>query len=248
MPITLRSISIGMLAATGLAGCTEHDASAPEPPAVALVQPPSAEIAGEFTVLKTSTDDISISGATDGSSYLAAIQAGSTEIVKPRLITAPSTVGSIYSTKQEGDLPLAAFDGTNYFLIWTDQTNSNVLGRRVSASGVQVGPLVHVTNTADVIVHCGLAFGAGKYIVTFIRNDGMLYRRFVSPAGQPLGPAKAVSAGAAGCRYLNHVATDGTNFLATWWDYNDHATVMARLVRGDGTLGPLRGEQQPRSK
>ena len=237
------------LPAMALAGCAEQDNSNPQAPAVdALDQSVGADIVGEFAIVKTAGDDQGGSSATaDGIHYLVGFDNGTPNIAKARLIRTPNTVGTIYSTKREGVAPTIGFDGTNYLMVWTDNRLGspipipirNVYGQRINTSGAKVGNIIHITNTDDVIIQCGLAFAGGKYVVTFLRFDGRLYRRFVDPAGTVSGPVKVISTGQGVCGGSNGVATDGTNFLAVWLSF-DLTSIMARLVRADGTLGAER--------
>ena len=227
------------LPAALLVSCAEQETPTPQDPA-ALDQSAGAEIAGEFTLVKTAGEDNGGSMATDGTNYLVGFDNGSPNIAKSRLVTAPSTLGPILSTRREAHAPLIGFDGTNYLMVWTDETGGflmrNVFAQRVNTSGAKVGGLIHITGTDDVLITCGLAYAGGQYVVTYLRFDGRIYRRFVSPAGTVLGAAKAVSSTYGACAGFNNVATDGTDFLAVWLSL-DVTSVMARLVRADGTLG-----------
>ncbi len=202
----------------------------------------------EFDILSTANDDRAAGAATDGSNYLVGFATGNVGpgnafgIVKSYVVSANGTVGQLESTGRIGAGPTVTFDGTNYLLVWTDFNSGvpgpvNVFGQFVDPSGNEVGNMFRIT-TEGQVVHAGVAFGSGHYLVTYSRvnlNGTVgLYGRFVSTAGVPEDRFLITNGFPGG---LNAVATDGTDFLAVWKSGVNFETVKARLV--DGTTGAL---------
>ena len=224
---------------TGLAflACSQDRVADPEVTAESV----APEAGGEFSIVKTPAYEFSASIATDGTNFLVSYLSTSTVIVKARTVSAGAVLGPQLSTGRLGDWPLLAFDGTNYLMVWRDiqdVAQPNLRGLFVSTTGAKVGAMFAITGSDDISALNGLAFGGGQYLVTFKRQDGLLYRRFISPAGA-LGTVRLVSAQTGESIIFSNLATDGTDFLAVWVGGSNGQSTMARLILGDGSLGPL---------
>ena len=201
--------------------------------------------AAQFPIASSSNnDELSYSVAFDGVGYLVgymnvAVPSGNSTM-KARTVSAAGGLGAPISTGRIGySPPFVAFDGTNYLMVWLDRTlaNPDVRGQFVSTGGAKVGGIVKITTTHDVAALTGLSFGGGQYLVTFSRLFAGMSRRFISPAGV-VGSVRSLTTPPASSRSFSSLATDGTDFLAAWRGGPQGQSIVARLVRGNGSLGP----------
>jgi hypothetical protein len=141
---------------------------------------------------------------------------------------------------------LAAFDGVQYLLVWRDLNSgvsgpSNIFGQFINSAGIKVGSPFQISTENTVKTLSGLAFGGGTYLVTYRVADAVtskvkLAGRLVSTAGAA-GPALLI--GNSRLRgSFNTVASDGGNFLAAWVSGSASDSVLARLIRANGTMAP----------
>lgn len=101
-----------------------------------------------------------------------------------------AAVGSPFQVNSAGNgpLPTAAFDGSNYFVVWSDYRNdadrdsvcdagegtcADVYGQYISKSGVLVGSQVVINNEAGDQLGGLTGFNDGKYLVTVNTGSGM---------------------------------------------------------------------------
>ena len=119
-----------------------------------------------------------------------------------------------------------AFDGTNFFVVWTDYDSGNgdVHGARVTQAGTVLdqGPGIPISAAPAQQVIPAVAFDGTNYLVVWQdrrTNDSYdIYGARVTPAGDVLDPAGIPVTTAAGEQTAADVAFDGTNFLVTWTD------------------------------
>jgi hypothetical protein len=236
-------------AAAALAGCADE---ATTPGAIPAAGGLSNASVPEFNILTTANDDQGFSAATDGTSYMVGIETGNMGpanafgIVKAQKVLANGTLGPIASTGRIGNTPMVTFDGTHYLLTWTDHNGGllgpvNIFGQFLDVAGNKVGSVFRVSTEGTVVFLSGVAFGAGKYLVTYLWFDinasiVRLYGRFVSPAGVVTPRFFIANPAATGA--LNSLATDGNDFLAAWVSGTNYETVKTTLIHNNGTRGP----------
>jgi large repetitive protein len=130
--------------------------------------------------------------------------------------------------------PAAAFDGTNYFVVWQDSqpggSTWDIRGARVSSTGEVLDvPPIHISSDTDYQCNPAVAFGGSEYFVTW--QD----RRFGASSGWTIYGARVTTSGSlldsGGILIQRHrgynditpaVAFDGTDFLVLWnegWTY-----------------------------
>ncbi|MEQ1728372.1 MAG: hypothetical protein ABL982_08305 [Vicinamibacterales bacterium] len=132
-------------------------------------------------------------------------------------------------------LPRAAFDGTNYFLVWQD--HSQIRGARVSPTGTVLdSPSLSVSpgNTVD----SSLTFGNGRYLVTSTEqtaNGGLLRGVRLEPNGVAVAPNPLRLRVVANRQTAPAVASSGQSFMAVWED-DRFRTISGARYLGDGGL------------
>jgi hypothetical protein len=242
---------VASLTSLAVLACSQDAISEPRNLGEAESVTPDAQ--GLFPVANSLTkNERSTSLAFDGTNFMVGFLSEpvgtGAGIVKARTVSAAGVVGGVISTGRTSDQPpLVSFDGTNYLLVWHDITNAaapNLRGQFLNPGGVKVGPIITITHTDNIDALDGLAFGGGQYLVTFNRTDGnryhWMYRKFVSPNGA-VGSARPLDSSPAWSDRdgFSNLATDGTDFLAVWSRPSLITSIMAELVRGDGSIGSL---------
>jgi hypothetical protein len=138
--------------------------------------------------------------------------------------TLGEAVGSPFQISQSStvnELDGVAFDGTNYFAVWSNKRpmseSRDIYGRFVSTAGAPVGLDFQINDGAGV--EASVAFGASVYLVAWTEDvsDTERRARFVTPAGV-LQSAFTVNGSSAKSDDAGAAAFDGTNFLVVWTD------------------------------
>jgi MYXO-CTERM domain-containing protein len=195
-----------------------------------------------------SIDDIEV--ATDGSGFLVvwSDRVPSLDEVKGVRIDAngqlldPSPI--LFSRSgEQARLPGVAWNGSHYLVVWADQRDAatNVYGNRVQADGTVLDgdgiqlesdardakyPTVASNGTGFLVAWAGEEAGATRIDAVRVASDGTV---------QDTTPIRVRSAQTA---YRPRVASDGTDYLVTWYDADvgDAEIYAARVKASDGSL------------
>ena len=141
--------------------------------------------------------------------------------------------------------PAAAFDGTNYLVVWEDGrsgTYPDIYGARVKTSGMPVEPNGIAISTAwHKQERPALAFDGTNYLVAWQDyRSGAYYSVYfsrVSPAGDVLDPDGVRVSMTASQQMSPAVAFDGTNYLVVWQDLrNGSFDIYGTRVSRAGTV------------
>ncbi|MCA9645594.1 MAG: hypothetical protein KC492_33115, partial [Myxococcales bacterium] len=134
--------------------------------------------------------------------------------------------------------PTVTFDGTNYFVVWTN--HPNIEGIRVSPAGtlVDASPMrLAEPSGANSLRSPHVAAAGGNVLLAFEASNGVL-GRLLDPSGNVLSVLtfQAGSNDAGSPR----VTTDGTDFVVTWarevFSFEDPGPVRAARVSSAGSL------------
>ncbi|HEX8705149.1 MAG TPA: Ig-like domain-containing protein, partial [Myxococcaceae bacterium] len=174
--------------------------------------------------------------ASNGTDYLAVWaddRAGDVDIYGARVSAAGAVLDStgiaIGAAINSQQAPAVAFDGTNYFVVWSDGRRgggTDIYGARVSQAGAVLdanGVAVSASTAFNLLKdNPTLAFDGTNYLVIWEEQAGFtasanLFATLVSPAGIPSGTAITVST-ATGHQREPALDFDGTNYLAVWQD------------------------------
>jgi len=191
----------------------------------------------------------------DGTNYLVGIENHGTTptTIAAQMLNASGTqMGSLISTGRSGLATAVAFDGTNHLLIWEDDelgsldgaTGWKIYGQFIDRAGVKVGSPFEIT-TAGIWFDGmrPMAFGGGKYLVTYTRlanpalgatsTNRYIGGRIVNPDGS-MGSEFRISTGNG---QASDVAFDGTNFFVVWTEDQFDQEIRGRFVSTSGVPG-----------
>ena len=134
--------------------------------------------------------------------------------------------------------PTAAYDGTNFMVVWQDYRNwpyntMDVYGARVSTAGKVLdtsGILISKAYHHQYNIHISYLYNGSVYLVVWqdYRNYNKtgydIYGARVSAAGKVLDTGGVAISRATNHQYNPRVAQDGSKFFVTWQDYRNAST------------------------
>lgn len=203
---------------------------------------------------------VSQSFSFDGSNYLVGVENHLTitpnspsPTIGAQMISADGAkVGELILTGRTGIATNVAFDGTNFLLIWEDDglntlnggsQGFQVYGQFISTAGTAVGSPFDISGLGiwfDGVKT--MAFGGGKYLVTYTRltnpalgsnSSRYIAGRIVDPSGS-VGNEIRISTGFG---KASDVAFDGNNFFVIWCDDTNDQEIRGRFVSPSGVVG-----------
>lgn len=171
----------------------------------------------DFPIATNTAIEFTFGGAFDGSNCLVSLQTGSFYGGQISLqfipqsgppLPAPIPIG------EWGFMPLVAFGGTNYFVVWSgSDTNPGLRGRFISKSGGLGDSNIVITTVKPRTFSLGS--GGGKYLVCW-SDDSTIRGQFVNSDGTRLSPTNFPISGAVLQARENAIAFNGTNFFVVF--------------------------------
>lgn len=141
-----------------------------------------------------------------------------------------------------GHMPAIAFDGSNYLVVWVEDTNdTDIYGQFISPSGTfEAGNFVIESNNFPSDNPISIVFDGTNYLVLFhdeINDEWDICGRSVSTSGS-VGSRITIS-DAAGNQLFPFVDFDGTNYLVTMCDGLGGSSVAAKGKYYDINFNPV---------
>jgi len=126
--------------------------------------------------------------------------------------------------------PAAAFDGTNYMVVWQDYRNGadyNIYAARVSPTGKILDPKgIAVTTESNWQGLPSIAFDGKNYLVawTDFRNNGEIdiYGARIDSSGKVLDPSGIPICKNSQLQMFPSIAFNGLNYLVVWHDWRNY--------------------------
>lgn len=118
--------------------------------------------------------------------------------------------------------PALDFDGTNYVVVWNDNTagTNRMLAARVTPGGTVLDAGNHIGQTGSDELYPDIVYNGSEYFAVWCHYSepfGIRGRR-VSTQAQPLGSVITIDTTVT-YKYMNpKIACDGTNYLVVWPD------------------------------
>ena len=143
----------------------------------------------------------------------------------------------------------AAFNGTNFLVVWSDERNVGVTGvdiygTRVNTAGAVLdSPNISIIQAAGDDIFPAVASAAGGFLVVWEdgRNSATtgdeIFGARVTGAGTVSDPGGLAIAVAPGFEVTPAVAASGTNYLVVWEDDRNSATTGADIYGARVTIG-----------
>lgn len=165
-----------------------------------------------------------------------------------RIVSPDGSMGDeFWISSGYGDASDVAFDGTNFFVVWTeDQYDTEIRGRFVSPAGAPGTEISVNASPAASDNPKSVNFDGTNYMVIWSDDVGgtgtwdVLGQR-VSTAGTLVGGVITITS-EAGPQLATTVPFDGTNYLATWVDMKNDANGNGTCDAGEGTCWDLFGQ------
>jgi lysophospholipase L1-like esterase len=167
------------------------------------------------------------------------------QLLAPQLGLSP-TIGSETLLAVEGAAPgdvAAAFDGTNYLVVWSDSTD--LYGVRTDATGAPLGSVYHST-APGTQYHPDVAFDSrsASFLVTWTDTRGGnedVYGIRVAIDGSFIGNEIPIDVTPAESQRESSVISGGRQWLVAYASNccSGSSNINARLVSAGGTLSPV---------
>jgi hypothetical protein len=131
---------------------------------------------------------------------------------------------TISKARNEQTDPSVAFDGTNYFVVWSDSRSrsEDIVGTRITTESKVLDPGgLWISRGGGPLARPSVAFGMRNYLVTWSKWRGSqtdVYGARLRPDGIVLDPGGIAISVARKDQSEPKVAFDGTNFLVAWDD------------------------------
>ena len=143
--------------------------------------------------------------------------------------------------------PSVASSGTNYLTVWGDNRNSSstgtdIWGRIISIDGIPLDSFPICTLTQNQHFP-EVAWGASKYLVTWMYEGSKIYGQFVDINGNLIDATFLIGDGLSLPLWKgNDVESNGDNFLVAWAECPSPGEfdIAGRVIQSDGTpVGPV---------
>lgn len=139
--------------------------------------------------------------------------------------------------------PAVDFDGTNYVVLWNDNTVglNRILAARVTPGGTVLDAGNHVGETDVDEVYPDIVYNGSNYLAVWCHYSDPygVSGRFVSTQAQPSGSAITIATTETYKYITPRVAYSGHNYFVTWADMlplTFNFNIYGQLIDADGSL------------
>jgi hypothetical protein len=164
-----------------------------------------------------------------------------TRVSQAGVVLDPSGI-AICTTTNRQCTPSVSFDGTNYFVVWTDERNGeeDIYGTRVSQTGVVIDDTGIAISTAPSSQGwCSIAFDDTNCLVVWqdyrnLATEADIYGARVDTSGEVLDPFGIPICTAPDYQWQPHVSFGGAHYLVVWEDGAGSDNIYGARVTKEG--------------
>ncbi|WP_157758287.1 Ig-like domain-containing protein [Cystobacter fuscus] len=171
-----------------------------------------------------------------------------TRVTSAGVVVTPSGL-AISTAAGDQNSPMVASNGTDFFVVWTDERNlattkADLYGTRVTSAGVVVTPsgLAISTATGDQYGPAVASNGTDYFVVWEDKRTGVeqdIYGTRVTNTDTVISPSGLALTTATGGQYSPSVASNGADYLVVWESAEDDIEAL-RVTGSGGVEGPPR--------
>jgi hypothetical protein len=153
----------------------------------------------------------------------------------------------IATTMGSSTTPTAEYGTGAYLVVWPDfcplGTDLDIYGQMVSMNGQLMGERIHIADGTASQSQPALRFDGNTFLVVWVEDLNLVYGRYFSPDGVPLGAKFPVSENTSFERQHPSLAAGTENYLIAWNEYHTDFDVYGNL---DASVGiEETGEEVP---
>jgi hypothetical protein len=151
---------------------------------------------------------------------------------------AEGTLIEIALTQGSSTTPATEFGAGTYLVVWPDfcplGTDLDIFGQVVGTNGQLIGERILIADGPTSQNQPALAFDGNTFLVIWVEDLNLVYGRYLSPSGIPLGTKFIVSENTPFERQHSSLAAGTDNYLIAWNEYHSDFDVYGNL---DVTVG-----------
>lgn len=153
-------------------------------------------------------------------------------------------------TQGSSTTPATEFGAGSYLVVWPDfcplGTDLDIFGQMVSTNGQLIGERICIADGAASQNSPALFFDGNTFLVVWVEDLNLVYGRYVSPTGVPLGLKFLISESTQFERQHPSLAAGTENYLIAWNEYHADFDIYGNLdvslgIEEIGTEFPVRG-------
>jgi len=158
--------------------------------------------------------------ASDGARFLVVVRDDTPGTLRGLFVSTQGVIESSFDLGVDGRMPVLAYDGENYLLVYQSLSSLGIDGMRISGEGARLGAPFHIISGGVQFNSApALAFGGDTFLVVYSRGEGFqddVFASRISRQGVVLG--ETLVSGGPGNQTSPSVDFDGEDFFVVWQD------------------------------
>ena len=136
-------------------------------------------------------------------------------------------------TQGTSTAPVTEYGAGSYLVVWPDfcplGTDLDIFGQIVDTNGQLIGERIQIADGSASQNHPTLAFDGNTFLVVWVEDFNLVYGRYISPSGMPLGTQFLVSENTSFERQHPSLAPGTDNYLIAWNEYHNDFDIYGNL-------------------